>query len=63
MSIHVLVKNTDSREGAIIKVQAVTAITNQPVPGGARRFLKGGEEATILIHGDQDIHITEIYND
>ncbi len=66
MSIHVTVKNDDSREGAVIGVRTQWLDANGKVGGeGSETELKGGpdqsgESAQLLVHGSQQIIVREL---
>jgi hypothetical protein len=66
MSIHVTVKNDDSREGAVIGVKTQWLDADGKVQGdGTETELKGGpdnhgESMQLLVHASQQIVVREI---
>lgn len=59
MTISIQVKNIDSRETAIVKVDTVDTksdATSKTVE------LKGGEAAECLVHADQYLRVVEVRN-
>lgn len=60
MTIRVDVKNSDSRDTAIVAVQMLNKDgSKQSTPA---KELKGGESAECLVHDGQQILVTEIRN-
>lgn len=62
MTIHVHITNTDSREAAIIRVQATKPGTTEKISGGHDKILKGGESCEVTIHDMQNLTISEVLN-
>lgn len=60
MTIAVTVKNEDSRETAVIGVQARYVSTDGFQTDGPETELKGGAEVTVYVHSGRELLIREI---
>lgn len=64
MTISIKVTNSDTRETAIVSVEAVNADGSEQ-PGGKRVELKGGESTgdnDFYVHGGQALVVKEVQN-
>jgi hypothetical protein len=64
MTISISVKNTDSRETAVVSVKTVNngVQSVMPIVNRTGTELKGGEETTVYVYEGQSVLVEEVKN-